>query len=181
MSYFKNHLTAWIPIALVFFLLVACAESGKSVGEEVVSGAVIMDVYKRPSCKCCGKWIQHAKSAGFDVTTKNRASLKAVKKAAGIKPHHQSCHTGVAEGYVFEGHIPAAIIQKFLEEKPISAIGLAVPGMPAGSPGMEMGTRFEPYDVLLLKRDGSSELYAHVAGPDSVTWPASKKVSNSDE
>ena len=111
-------------------------------------------------------------SSGFEITVKNRQNLNAVKQEFGIEPRHQSCHTGEAHGYVFEGHIPATIIKQFLDERPPHAVGLAVPGMPIGSPGMEMGSRFDPYDIILLKKDGSSAVYAHIAGPETVLQPA---------
>ncbi len=90
-----------------------------------------------------------------------------LKQEKGIGSEFQSCHTAVsAKGYVFEGHVPATVMSDFLAQPPEGAIGLAVPGMPVGSPGMEMGERFTPYDVVLLKGDGSSEIYRHIAGAD---------------
>jgi hypothetical protein len=118
-----------------------------------------MQVFKNPSCGCCGKWVDHIESAGFSVSVEKMADLNALKTQHRIAPRYQSCHTGIVDDYVFEGHIPASVIERFLQEKPEGAIGLAVPGMPVGSPGMEMGNRRDDYDVLLLKRDGSSEVY----------------------
>jgi len=119
-------------------------------------------VYKQASCGCCGKWIDHMEDAGFLVEPQNHVNLNSIKSTFGISPKYQSCHTAVSEGYVFEGHIPAKIIQQFLAEKPNGAVGLSVPGMPVGSPGMEMENRQVPYDVLLLKSDGTSEVYVHI-------------------
>lgn len=125
--------------------------------------AILLDVYKSETCGCCGEWIAHADERGFQSTSHHPADLGEVKARLGISPRYQSCHTAVTkDGYVFEGHIPAKLIHQFLAEKPAGAIGLAVPGMPLGSPGMEVGDRFTPYDVLLLKEDGSSEVYAHI-------------------
>ncbi|WP_460852977.1 DUF411 domain-containing protein [Pseudomaricurvus hydrocarbonicus] len=104
----------------------------------------------------------HLERQGFQATVKDVDNLSVIKHHFGISPQYQSCHTGVVEGYVFEGHVPAAIMQRFLQEKPEGAIGLSVPGMPVGSPGMEMGDRHDDYDVLLLKQDGSTEVYEHV-------------------
>ena len=104
-------------------------------------------------------------NSGFDVNPRNRVNMNTIKREFDIAPQYQSCHTAKYEGYVFEGHIPAAVIQRFLDERPDDAIGLAVPGMPAGSPGMEMGDRFDKFDVLLLKSDGSAEVYAHIDQP----------------
>jgi len=150
---------------LTIILVVACTDTEKPGMEEALDTVVQMEVFKSPSCGCCGKWVEHVEAAGFAVAVKNRQNLSSIKREFGIGPRYQSCHTGVAEGYVFEGHIPASFVRRFLEEKPVDAIGLAVPGMPVGSPGMEMGERFDSYDIMLLKADGSSEVYAHVDAP----------------
>jgi hypothetical protein len=146
-------------------LVVACTEKQSVPGEPQNDKVIQMEVFKQASCGCCVKWVDHIEGAGFEVNARNRVNLNAIKSEFGIQPRYQSCHTGVADGYVFEGHIPALLVQRFLKEKPANAIGLAVPGMPVGSPGMEMGERFDNYDVLLLKSDGSSEVYAHIDGP----------------
>lgn len=125
---------------------------------------IAMDIYKSPTCGCCGKWVEHGEQQGFSLTTHHPADLNKLKAEHGIAPEYQSCHTIVsAEGFVFEGHIPARYIREFLMAPPADARGLAVPGMPVGSPGMEMGDRFMPYQVLLLKRDGSAEVFAEVS------------------
>ena len=94
---------------------------------------------------------------------KDHQNLQEIKEQHSIKPKYQSCHTAVSEeGYVFEGHIPSKFIKQFLSNPEADAIGLAVPGMPLGSPGMEVQGRFMPYDVLVLFKDGSSEVYAEV-------------------
>jgi hypothetical protein len=123
----------------------------------------IMEVYKSPTCQCCGRWVEHVKLSGIEVSTQDTNNLSSIKTRYEIAPEYQSCHTGVIDGYVFEGHIPASIIKKFLTEKPDNAIGLSVPGMPIGSPGMEMGARHDDYDVLLLKSNGQSEVYVHIS------------------
>lgn len=126
--------------------------------------ATTMDVYKSPTCGCCTGWIEHAQRAGIRVQTHQSENLNAIKQRFNIEPRYQSCHTAVAkQGFVFEGHVPARFIQQFLANPPQGAIGLAVPGMPLGSPGMEAGDRFTPYQVLLLKADGSSSIFAGVA------------------
>jgi len=135
-------------------------------GEQSSAATIAMDLYKSPTCGCCGKWAEHAEDRGFSLTTHHPADLNKLKLERGIAAPYQSCHTAVsAEGFVFEGHIPARLIQQFLAAPPADAIGLAVPGMPAGSPGMEMGDRFTPYQVLLLKRDGSAAVFAEVNSP----------------
>ncbi|HBO96388.1 MAG TPA: hypothetical protein DD667_24145 [Gammaproteobacteria bacterium] len=105
--------------------------------------------------------------SGFEAKIHHPADLNRVKDDYGVAPEYQSCHTAVtSDGYVFEGHIPARFVQQFLENPPAGAIGLSVPGMPAGSPGMEMGDRFMPYQVWLLKKDGSAEVFASVNSRD---------------
>ncbi len=132
-----------------------------------VNTAITLDVFKSPTCLCCEKWIAYLQAHGFQTTVHHPADLNQEKVARGVAPKYQSCHTAVSKnGYVFEGHIPAAVIQRFLTEKPKDAIGLAVPGMPMGSPGMEMGDHFNPYDVLLLKADGSNAVYAQITSID---------------
>lgn len=127
---------------------------------------LVMDVYKSPTCQCCGKWIDHVNAQGFRTAVLHPADLDAAKDKLGVLPAYRSCHTAVTkDGYVFEGHVPARFIRQFLAEKPEGAIGLAVPGMPAGSPGMEVGDTFMPYEVLLLKTDGSAARYAFVGSP----------------
>jgi len=151
-----------MPVILLF----ACTETEKPITTDKFADVTQLQVFKQESCGCCGKWVTHMESAGFVTSVKNLGDLSAIKSRYGIEPHYQSCHTGVAEGYVFEGHIPASIIQQFLHEKHDNVSGLAVPGMPMGSPGMEVGDRIDSYDVLLLKSDGSSEVYAHIAGTE---------------
>ena len=120
------------------------------------------DVYKSPSCGCCEKWVEHIKEESDQVEVHHPKNLHALKKELGIQPEYQSCHTATHDNYVFEGHIPLKYIEQFLAEKPVDAIGLSVPGMPLGSPGMEVGSRFMPYKVLLLRADGSVETYADI-------------------
>ena len=126
-----------------------------------------LTVYKTPTCGCCGKWVDHIEAAGYETDVRVLENLSAIKRSNGIAPTHQSCHTAVTnEGdYVFEGHVPAKYITQFLQDPPDNARGLVVPAMPVGSPGMEYKDQFSPYDVLLLKADGSYEIFAHVSGP----------------
>lgn len=125
---------------------------------------VSMTVYKSPTCGCCADWVEHIEKDNFSAKIAHPENLDAVKDRLGIKPEYRSCHTGVTkEGYVFEGHVPAKTMNAFLQQPPQDALGLAVPGMPLGSPGMEVEDRFTPYSVLLLKKDGSTEVYQHFA------------------
>lgn len=115
-------------------------------------------VYKSATCGCCKDWIRHLKANGFAVKAYDVLDLAEVKRQNGVSPQLGSCHTAGVEGYVIEGHVPAQDIKRLLAERPAVA-GLAVPGMPAGSPGME-GTRRDPYKVYTFGRGGSVSVYA---------------------
>ena len=120
-------------------------------------------VHKTPTCGCCKKWVKHLEANSFSMMIKDHQNLQNVKEQYSIKPKYQSCHTAVSQdGYIFEGHIPSKFIKQFLANPQADAIGLSVPGMPLGSPGMEVEGRFMPYDVLVLYKDGSSKVYAEV-------------------
>tara|TARA_E500000331_G_scaffold231932_2_gene222087 strand:+ start:1114 stop:1455 length:342 start_codon:yes stop_codon:yes gene_type:complete len=107
--------------------------------------------------------MEHLHDNGFVTTVEEPENLAERKALLGISPRYQSCHTGVsAQGYVFEGHVPSKYIHQFLAAPPDGSIGLSVPGMPVGSPGMEIGDRFMPYQILLLGEDGSTEIYAEI-------------------
>ncbi|MGL4397354.1 MAG: DUF411 domain-containing protein [Hyphomicrobium sp.] len=113
----------------------------------------VIRVSKQPKCGCCTKWVDHLQSNGFSATSVEVAGLDALKARLGVPKSLASCHTAEIDGYVIEGHVPAAAITRLLAERP-KAIGLAVPGMPVGSPGMEGGEP-EIYDVILFTRDGT--------------------------
>ena len=117
-------------------------------------------VYKTATCGCCNKWLTHLEEAGFAVTAENTRELMAVKRREGVPTDLSSCHTALVNGYVVEGHVPASVIQAFLEEAP-DAVGLAVPGMPIGSPGME-GRNPEAYDVYAFDEDGGRTVFRRV-------------------
>lgn len=119
-----------------------------------------MVVYKSATCGCCAKWAEQMKEAGFDVETQDLQNMRTAKQRYGVPRTAESCHTAVVEGYVIEGHVPAVYIQRLLEEKP-DVKGLAVPGMPIGSPGME-GPNPQPYNVLAVSHDQQTSVYAHV-------------------
>ena len=120
--------------------------------------ATEITVYKSPTCGCCSAWVDHMKANGYTVVSKNVDDLEAIKKVLGVPDPFQSCHTAMVDGYVVEGHVPAADVTRLLAEKP-KVDGIAVPGMPAGSPGMEGGAP-DKYDVLLFRSDGSAAIYA---------------------
>lgn len=123
--------------------------------------AQTIEVWKSATCGCCTAWIEHVEQNGFAAKAKDVApgQLARIKAGAGLSPDLHSCHTAKIGGYVVEGHVPASDIQRLLAEKP-DAIGLTVPGMPIGSPGMEAGDEKEPYEVLLVRRDGSTEVFS---------------------
>lgn len=118
-----------------------------------------MVVYKTPSCGCCRAWVDHVQAAGFEVEVHDVPNVQPVKDEHGLPGHLASCHTAIVDGYVVEGHVPADVIRRMLRERPQVA-GIAVPGMPVGSPGMEVpGGRKDPYDVIAFSRDGKVSVY----------------------
>ncbi len=116
-------------------------------------------VYKSPTCGCCQKWVDHLKARGFKVEVSNVADLKPVKHDVGVPDGAASCHTAVVEGYFIEGHVPAADVERLLAERPKDVVGLALPGMPVGSPGME-GPNAQKYSVLAVQKDGKLKVFA---------------------
>ena len=116
-------------------------------------------VYKSPTCGCCSKWVDHLKANGFDVIAKDVPEVIPYKIRGGVTPELASCHTAFVDGYVIEGHVPAQDIKRLLLERP-KAKGLAVPGMPVGSPGMEQGSRKDPYDVKLINNEGEATVFS---------------------
>ncbi|GAA6162204.1 DUF411 domain-containing protein [Ruegeria sp. HU-ET01832] len=118
-------------------------------------------VLKDPNCGCCGSWIKIMRAEGFEVGVENSAweALDAYKTANGIPEGMMSCHTGRVEGYMIEGHVPPADIRRLLGERP-DAVGLSVPGMPFGSPGMGPESEREAFDVFLIRKDGTTEVFA---------------------
>ena len=146
-------------IFIIFSISISSLEQGYSSSQNKFS----LLVHKTPTCGCCKKWVKHLEANSFSTMIKDHQNLQKVKEQHSIKPKYQSCHTAVSQdGYVFEGHIPSKFIKQFLANPEADAIGLAVPGMPLGSPGMEVEGRFMPYDVLVLYKDGSSRVYAEV-------------------
>ena len=146
---------------LVIFLLAILIFQQKSIADTDIK--IMLLTHKTPTCGCCKEWVKHAKDNGFNVYTQDHKNLEHIKKMYAVKPEYRYCHTTVsANDFIFEGHIPLKYITKFLSEEHPNAIGLSVPGMPLGSPGMEFDDRFTPYDVLILYKDGSSKIFAEV-------------------
>jgi hypothetical protein len=117
-------------------------------------------VFKSPYCGCCTAWIEHMRSAGFAVKASDVDDTAAARRRLGMPHQFGSCHTASVAGYLLEGHVPAEQVQRLLALKP-KAIGLAVPAMPVGSPGMEVGGRKDPYDVFLVGPNGRGTVFAH--------------------
>jgi hypothetical protein len=121
--------------------------------------ATDVTVFKDPNCGCCKLWVDHLRKHAFAVSARDTSDVTAVKRAGRVPEKLYSCHTAFVGGYVIEGHVPAADIQRLLKEKPKIA-GIGVPGMPAGSPGMEVGGRVDRYDVVAFNRDGTTRIFA---------------------
>ncbi|MGB6906542.1 MAG: DUF411 domain-containing protein [Methyloceanibacter sp.] len=141
---------SWLAIALLWAAPAAADSSTPPI-----------EVWKSATCECCVNWVKHLEANGFEVKVNgaNSGTLAALKRQAGIPDKLASCHTAKIDGYVVEGHVPGPDIKRLVAERP-EAVGLAVPGMPIGSPGMEQGAVTEPYDVLLVKKDGTTEVFA---------------------
>lgn len=174
-----------VPAGLVAFLvagvLAGCSQSGPTVAEPAAAsmGAQAPDatesadlaamaanprlivVHKTASCGCCHLWVDHVKQNGFEVIVRDVEDLGGIKARVGVPAGMGSCHTARVGGYFIEGHVPAADIQRLLAERP-QAKGLTVPGMPLGSPGMEVSSgQMQPYDVHLVAHDGATSVFAH--------------------
>ena len=145
----RRRLLAALSIAPLAAALPARAQSAPRI-----------EVYKSPTCGCCNDWIDHLKANGFSVVAHDVGN-NAARARLGLPARYGSCHTAVVDGYVVEGHVPAREIRRLLIERP-QAVGLAVPEMPFGSPGMDgpkYGNKVDPYDVLLVLRDGSARVF----------------------
>jgi hypothetical protein len=118
----------------------------------------LVKVWKTPTCGCCGKWVRHMEAAGFRVEVTDVDNVDPIKTANGLPLKLASCHTALVGGYVIEGHVPASDVRRLLREKP-AVLGLAAPGMPAGSPGMDVPGS-PPYDVLSVRKDGTASVYS---------------------
>ena len=120
-----------------------------------------IEVWKSATCECCINWVKHLEANGFAVKVNDtdRTTLDRIKRQAGIGEKLAACHTAKIGPYMIEGHVPAPDIKRLVADRP-DAVGLTVPGMPIGSPGMEQGAETEPYDVLLMKKDGTTEVFA---------------------
>ena len=125
----------------------------------VPAAAAVINVVKSPSCGCCSKWVDHLRQAGHEVHVTDTDDVSSTAKRLGVPDDLRSCHSASVGKYALEGHVPAADIARLLKEKPIAA-GLAVPGMVAGSPGMEVSGQHPPYQTILFNRDGKRKVFA---------------------
>jgi hypothetical protein len=137
----------------------AFATFGTAVAQQQ-QAAPLVEVFKTPTCGCCSKWVDHMRANGFTVRTSDLNDLTQIKKSRGVPARVESCHTAVVNGYVVEGHVPASDVHRLLKEKPAIS-GIAVGGMPAGSPGMEYpGTKAQAYDVMSFDKSGAMRVFA---------------------
>ena len=149
-------------LLIIICSLVVSAFSTNAIDQSTNAKTTLL-VHKTATCGCCNQWVKHIKNNGFIVDTQNHQNLEDIKNMYEIETQYRSCHTAVSSnGFVFEGHIPSEFITQFLSEDHPDAIGLSVPGMPLGSPGMEAGDLFMPFEVLILYKDGTSKVYADV-------------------
>ncbi len=164
---FSKFVTSW-ALLIVSLWISACSDTQDQQDKQttVPQAEELLTVYKSPTCGCCAEWVDHVESASYATETNHPENLEAIKDHYKVPGNLRSCHTAVSKkGYVFEGHVPARYIKQFLDNPPKDAIGLTVPGMPVGSPGMEVGDKFSPYKVILLKQDGTIQTFASVDGP----------------
>jgi hypothetical protein len=151
-----NRRQALLTMAAPFVLL-TCAEAQ----------AATIHVVKSPTCGCCGQWVEHLRANGFAVQVTDTEDLYVNGRQLGVPDELRSCHTATIEGYVIEGHVPAEDIRRLLQERP-QALGLAVPGMPIGYPGMEQGDRRQPFATLLFDRNGRYRVFARHDGSEAA-------------
>lgn len=157
----KNISAIW-TMTFVVWMLAACDASTEVVSTPAAEQKKVVEVvmYKSPGCSCCGGWAEHLRREGFHVIEKKREDMDAVKSAYGVSERLASCHTASVEGYVIEGHVPAADIRRLLKERPANVIGLTAPGMPMKSPGMQAeGLPPKGYDVLAFDKDGRVRVF----------------------
>ena len=150
MKNMKKAFTAMVIAAAV--LLSGLVAAQRAAGPTV-------EVFKSPTCGCCALWVKHLEANGFATKVTDVQDISTVKAKYGVPGRLQSCHTAVVNGYVLEGHVPAADVQRLLKERP-AVVGVAVPGMPVGSPGMEVGNTVQAYNVMTVDKQGQSTVFA---------------------
>lgn len=143
-----------------FFIGAAAVAAMSALPTVAAPSASEVQVFKSPTCGCCGSWVEHMRAAGFTVKVTEIDDTTAARKRLGLPDRYGSCHTATVGGYVLEGHVPAAEVKRLLVAKP-KAIGMAVPGMPPSAPGMDVPGRKDPYQVLLVDASGQSTVFAN--------------------
>lgn len=160
-----------LPLLGILLVASACADARADATPDGTGAALAMEasagqdlptvlVYKSPTCGCCNGWVEHMEEAGFAVDARNVTDLMTVKHDSGVPVAMSSCHTALVDGYVVEGHVPAEQVMRLLAERPAIA-GIATPGMPIGSPGME-GRNPQPYQVLSFTETGEAAVFADI-------------------
>lgn len=146
---------------LAVLTVIACVASGeRTAAQPKEAPKPLLTVYKTPTCGCCAKWVDHMRASGFDTKVHDLDDLTPIKQKHGVPPRLGSCHTALVARYVVEGHIPAETVHRLLKERPLNVRGIAVPGMPVGSPGMEVpGGQRQPYVVLTFDRNGETTMF----------------------
>lgn len=162
-----TRLFSVLTIGLLVIATVACSSDAPEPQAQAAAQPVAIDaslptvtVYKTPTCGCCSLWVDHMAENGFPTRTYDVESTAQIREQNGMPATVGSCHTAIVDGYVVEGHVPAETVKRLISEKP-DIVGITVPGMPIGSPGMEVtGRDADPYDVLAVNADGGTEVYA---------------------
>jgi len=149
---FQGKFSLWLLVGIFVIASTAFLPQRTAVAADVV-------VYKSPTCGCCKEWVNHMRDNGFTVEVHDRNDLIQIKRQLGVPGNLQSCHTAKVGGYVIEGHVPASDVKRLLDEN-LQVAGLTAPGMPMGSPGMDMGPRKDVYDVLTFTRSGKTDVFA---------------------
>jgi len=167
---FRNLAIAIIALASANSVFAQTLTSNTSpiIKQNAITNDVHLSVHKDPNCGCCTAWIEQLPST-FKTTIRNTSDISAIKETLGVPHQYRSCHTAISKaGFIFEGHVPNTAIQSFLANPPAEALGLAVPGMPIGSPGMEVGDKTMRYPIYQLNKDGTQIIYAHANGKNIV-------------
>ncbi|MFW5442881.1 MAG: DUF411 domain-containing protein [Methylococcaceae bacterium] len=147
----------------IVLVLMSLSLGVKADAEREAVEPVVIEVYRSPSCSCCGKWLEHLKANQFEVIDHKIDDVQVIKDKYGVPANMASCHTALVNGYVIEGHVPAADIRKLLKIKP-AVVGISVPGMPVGTPGMEMGDKKDPYKVVSFDNEKKYKVFSSYEG-----------------
>lgn len=150
-------------INVIFFVIIGFSCAANAEEKQAVAEMIGIEVYRSPSCGCCGKWIQHLKENKFSVKDYVTNDVQLIKDKYGVSAEMSSCHTAIVNGYVVEGHVPAADIIKMITDKPNIA-GISVPGMPVGTPGMDMGGKKDAYQVVSFDKDNNYKTFNSYKG-----------------